>query len=181
MKNIKVKWATTEQIDDLYREEAAAFEEISFIGVDEDPVLLEKVLNKFESVGLSLEDDTTIYMVDGTTMNVHYDLEGDNAYNVNFKMALIPYDNLIFPNNPKEAETHGEMVEIANEIQVIKNELGIRWFRDVVDNNEYREYEKGRHEASEQIQWLIDAKARMLITKPNSSIEKSITVAGLKD
>ena len=178
MKNIKVKWATFEDLDRLYKEEAAAFESVSFVGIDQDPIMCRKVLNKFHSVGLYLKDDTIIYMVDGTTMDVHYDLAGDNAYNANFVMALIPFDNLILPLNAKEATSHEELTEIGNVIQAIKTELGIRWFKDVVDNNEYREYANGRHEASEQIQWLIDAKKRMG-SKPSSDTDKSISISGL--
>ena len=43
-----------------------------------------------------------------------------------------------------------------NDIVAAKSTLKARYFNDVVDNNEYREYLAGRHEKSEQIQWLID-------------------------
>ena len=142
---MKIKSATTKNLDDLYANEAAAFE-VSFERLTDDQNFYNKFLHKLKSAGLKLKEDTTIYIVNGETLNKHYNLEGDNSYSATFKMSLIPYDDLEFLIDPLNTD----------DMEQLKLQLGIRWFKDVVDNNEYREYIKGRHEASEQIQWLID-------------------------
>lgn len=134
--------ATEEDLKNLYEQEGAAFEQIDFF-VFARPDVWDRVYGKFVSNGLSLHDGTTVYVADGKTLNSLYDLEGDNAYQEDFHMSIIPYDSCEF-----------EDVKI-EPMKKMKEALGIRWFRDIVDNNEYREYMKGRHESSEQISWLI--------------------------
>lgn len=85
-----------------------------------------------------------IYVIKGKDMNKVYDLYGDNAYQNNIHIMVIPLDTL----------------KNRNDIVYIKQSIHARYFNDVVDNNEYREYLAGRHEKSEQIQWIIDAYAR---------------------
>lgn len=84
------------------------------------------------------------YVLTGKDMNKAYDLHGDNAYQDNVHHVIIPLKTI--KNN--------------NDISLAKITLKARYFNDVVDNNEYREYIAGRHEKSEQIQWLIDAHNR---------------------
>ena len=82
-----------------------------------------------------------IYVTDGKSFNKAYDLYGDNAYTNNVHHIIIPLDTL----------------KNTDDIVSAKSTLGARYFNDVVDNNEYREYLAGRHEKSEQIQSIIDA------------------------
>lgn len=81
-----------------------------------------------------------IYVTTGKDMNKIYDLAGDNAYQDDVHHIIIPLDTL---KNTKD-------------IVSAKSTIKARYFNDVVDNNEYREYLAGRHKASQQIQWLID-------------------------
>lgn len=81
-----------------------------------------------------------VFVITGKDMNKIYDLAGDNAYQDNVHHVIVPLDTL---KNTKD-------------IVPAKGTIKARYFNDVVDNNEYREYLAGRHKASQQIQWLID-------------------------
>ena len=83
-----------------------------------------------------------VYVVSCEDINKFYDLAGDNAYREEAIFVIIPFDTLKDSNDTSSA----------------KVALRARWFNDVVDNNEYREYMAGRHEKSKQIQWIIDAR-----------------------
>lgn len=85
-----------------------------------------------------------LYVITGKDMNKAYDLYGDNAYQDNVHHVVVPLKTL---KNSKD-------------IVPAKYTIKARYFNDVVDNNEYREYIAGRHEKSEQIQWIIDARSR---------------------
>ena len=80
------------------------------------------------------------YFISASNINKIYDLEGSNSYNSIQTMLIIPLK--YFRNQ--------------NDISKFKSIYQARFFNDVIDNNEYHEYEKGRHKASRQIQWLID-------------------------
>ena len=82
-----------------------------------------------------------ITVITGKDINKVYDLAGDNAYQNDTHHVIIPLKTL---KNIKDTS-------------LAKYTIKARYFNDVVDNNEYREYIAGRHEKSEQIQWLIDA------------------------
>lgn len=101
-------------------------------------------IEKFVNSGIYLVKNITIYVADGSTVNKYYDLEGDNAYESDFHITLISFDDF--------------KTEDSEKISSAKYALNARYWRDVVDNNEYREYKKGRHKATKNIQWLIDAK-----------------------
>lgn len=82
-----------------------------------------------------------IYGIKGKDMNKIYDLSGNNTYQDDLTIIVIPLKTLKDIKYSTDA----------------KYALKARYFNDVVDNNEYREYIAGRHEKSNQIQWLIDA------------------------
>ena len=94
--------------------------------------------NRFE-VNTPIE----IFAIKGKDMNKVYDLYGDNAYPDTLSIMVIPLDT----------------IKDNKDIVSAKSAIKARYFNDVVDNNEYREYLAGRHEKSKQIQWIIDAYA----------------------
>lgn len=86
------------------------------------------------------------YSIKGKDMNKVYDLYGDNAYpDKDFNILVVPTDTI--KNCPNYAH-------IIADVKVL---IHARYFNDVVDNNEYREYKAGRHKRSKQIEWLINA------------------------
>lgn len=112
-------------------------------GIESDDKSCQMIANfiaKRAEVNVPIE----IYVIKGKDMNKAYDLYGDNAYQNNSHIMVIPLDTL----------------KNRNDIVNIKQAIRARYFNDVVDNNEYREYLAGRHEKSEQIQWIIDAYAK---------------------
>jgi hypothetical protein len=88
-------------------------------------------------------DKLIIYTFTGKLMNSTYDLAGSNKYPDSLHFCGVPLNPFI---------KDGKYMEMKSR--------GFRYFNDIVDNNEYREYLAGRHEKSEQIQWLIDVFAR---------------------
>lgn len=76
----------------------------------------------------------------GKIMNKVFDLAGTNAYPDDLIITFIPLKYFKGIRNTIDA----------------KSRFSARYFNDVVDNNEYREVEAGRHEPSDQIQWLVD-------------------------
>ena len=97
---------------------------------------LANVLNR----NFDIKTPVKIYVISGKDFNKIYDLYGDNAYRNDTHHVIIPLSTL---KNTKD-------------IVAAKGLLRARYTNDVVDNNEYREYLAGRHQKSEQIQWLID-------------------------
>ena len=85
-----------------------------------------------------------VYSIMGPTMNNTYDLEGSNKYPTDFHFIYIPFEAFDKSVSLPEVKAYGG---------------GFRYYRDVIDNNEYREYQKGRHKKNEyaDIDWLIDA------------------------
>lgn len=81
-----------------------------------------------------------LYSTTGKIMNKIFDLAGTNAYPDNLAITFIPLKYFKGIRNAINA----------------KSRFSARYFNDVVDNNEYREVEAGRHEPSDQIQWLVD-------------------------
>ena len=81
-----------------------------------------------------------LYSTTGKIMNKVFDLAGTNAYPDNLAITFIPLKYFKGIRTSVEA----------------KSRFDARYFNDVVDNNEYREVEAGRHQPSEQIQWLAD-------------------------
>lgn len=112
-------------------------------GVDCDDKSCQMISN-FIGKHVDVNTPIQIYVIKGKDMNKAYDLYGDNAYKDNIHIMVIPLNTL--KDNRYIVHT--------------KQAINARYFNDVVDNNEYREYLAGRHEKSEQIQWIIDAYAR---------------------
>ena len=105
-------------------------------GDDELCQIIANILNSKYKINTPVN----MYVITGKDMNKEYDLSGDNAYQDNVHHVIIPLSTL--KNSSYTAAA--------------KESIGARYFNDVVDNNEYREYLAGRHKASDQIQWIID-------------------------
>ena len=129
------KVSSRSQLDQFYRNNDYFIECVS--GDEELCQIMANMLYANYPINTPVE----IYVLTGKDMNKAYDLYGDNAYQNDVHHVIIPLKTL--KNN--------------KDIVSAKYTLKARYFNDVVDNNEYREYIAGRHEKSEQIQWLIDA------------------------
>lgn len=127
------------ELDSLYKSEALVFEGLNITKENADMF----VDNLDKMYGVS-EKKLTVYAFDGKLMNSIYDLHDDNKY---------PND-LHFIGLPLNAFMH--KVNGAPVYSYLKAR-GFRFFNDIVDNNEYREYINGYHEKSDQIKWLINA------------------------
>jgi hypothetical protein len=136
-KTIKFKQATSSDLDSLYDSDAYCIEGYDLSELSPNLIIEEFINNNNEYI----KPNTIIYIADGKTVNKHYDLEGENSYKPNFHFTIISLNSVV--------TTDGKY----------PNKYGVkaRWWRDVVDNNEYREYMKGRHKYTPRIQWLIDA------------------------
>lgn len=99
-----------------------------------------QIMANMLAANYDIKTPVEVYIISGKDMNKIYDLYGDNAYQNDVNHVIIPLDTL---KNRKD-------------IVSAKGTLRARYFNDVVDNNEYREYKAGRHKKSKQIQWLID-------------------------
>jgi len=95
-------------------------------------------LSNILAVKYKAKEPIKIYYTTGKYLNDVYDLHGDNRYQNDS-------EHIIFPLNSVPSKYHTQ----------VKQTLHARFFNDVVDNNEYREYIAGYHKASPQIQWLI--------------------------
>lgn len=139
-----IKSADEADLRMLYNNEGVAFEGVDLSSLENEEAE-EFFIKKLVSNGLSLKNDTTVYIAKGSVINKLYDLAGDNAYGDDFVISIIPYDDCIFeyPDN----------TEFMKELKI---NLNIRYWEDIVDNNEYREYKAGRHPHSKQIEWLVD-------------------------
>lgn len=120
-------------LDKFYRNNDYCIECVS--GDDE----LCQIIANTLAVNFDISPPVEMYIVSGKDMNKAYDLYGDNAYQDDVRHVIIPL----------------KTVKSKDVIQA-KIKLKARYFNDIVDNNEYREYEAGRHKKSEQIQWIID-------------------------
>lgn len=108
-------------------------------GLFSDPVFdkMKILVDKFH-----IKPPITVYIIPTKFFNKVYDLYGDNAYEEKgYAHAVIPLSICDHLNDIK--------------LMQLKAKLNARFFNDVVDNNEYREYVAGRHKRSEQIEWLI--------------------------
>jgi len=121
------------ELDRLYSSEAYFVECVSG---DEE---LCQIIANLLGANFEIKQPLDIFVVDGKDFNKAYDLYGNNAYQNDVHHVIIPLDEV----NDKSAYK-------------AKSIIKARYFRDVVDNNEYREYAAGRHKKSAQIQWLID-------------------------
>ena len=77
-------------------------------------------------------------------MNSVYDLHDNNRYSDDLHFTGLPLN--LFMHKVDGAPAYASL-----------KARGFRFFNDIVDNNEYREYINGHHEKSKQIQWLINA------------------------
>lgn len=122
-------------MDKFYRNNDFCIECVS--GDNELCQILANILGANYDINTPVE----IYVTTGKDFNKIYDLAGDNAYQNDVHHVIIPLNTL--KNN--------------NDIVSAKSALKARYFNDIVDNNEYREYKAGRHKKSAQIQWIINA------------------------
>lgn len=134
----KRKLASKSQMNTFYRNNDFFIECVS--GDEEFCQIVANLLGSKFKINTPVE----CYVISGKDMNKVYDLYGNNAYQHDVHHVVVPLNTL--KNN--------------NDIVAAKSRIKARYFNDVVDNNEYREYLAGRHEKSEQIQWIIDAYAR---------------------
>ena len=143
--NIIFKKASSSDMKNLYNIDGLSFEGLDLSSIKNDESM-KKLINRFYNAGVLLNNNCTIYVCTGKDVNKTYDLEGDNRYPDNYHISIISFKDfkLMDPTN-------------YDAVSNMKQSLGCRYWRDVVDNNEYREYIKGRHKATAQIQWLIDA------------------------
>lgn len=121
------------ELDRLYNSEAYFIECVSG---DEE---LCQIMSNLLGANFEIKQPLNIFVVNGKDFNKAYDLYGNNAYQDDVHHVIIPLDDV----GDKSAYK-------------AKAVLKARYFRDVVDNNEYREYMAGRHKKSAQIQWIID-------------------------
>ncbi len=143
--NSKIISSSCENMDKLYDSNAIVLEGVSGIPEDEEDIRFfkESLISPLEEYGIKVSDSYTLYLFKGKDINKHYDLEGENSYKDDFNICAISFNDIEFN------------IGITN-FKAFKENTSWRYWCDVVDNNEYREYEKGRHKKSEQIQWLID-------------------------
>jgi hypothetical protein len=106
-----------------------------------DPRLPQMLANILE-IGYEINTPVEVYYVSCADINEYYDLAGDNRYDDNCIFVVIPLDTL----------------KDGSDCAPAKADLRARYFNDVVDNNEYREYIAGRHERSDSIEWIIKIK-----------------------
>ena len=106
-----------------------------------DPRFPQMLANILE-MGYEINTPVEVYYVSCADINEYYDLAGDNAYNESCIFVIVPLDTLKNISDTSSA----------------KIDLRARYFNDVVDNNEYREYIAGRHERSDSIEWIIKIK-----------------------
>lgn len=106
------------------------------VGDDEFCQVVANILNsKYDII-----TPVNIQVISGMDMNKEYDLYGDNAYQDDVHHIIIPLSTL----------------KNSSDIVSAKEFIKARYFNDVVDNNEYREYLAGRHKPTNQIKWIID-------------------------
>ena len=141
-----IKTATENDLDAIYKADGLGFLNTDFNLIINDAGEMEEFEMKLNSSKVELKEDTTVYVVDGQLINRYYDLEGDNAYEEDEYYSVIPFDQFIM-----DEEKMDKMDWIR-----LRGSLYIRFWRDIIDNLQYTEYVKGRHEKTENIQWLID-------------------------
>ena len=141
-----IKTATENDLDAIYKADGLGFLNTDFNLIINDSGEMEEFEMKLNSSKVELKEDTTVYVVDGQLLNRCYDLEGDNAYKEDEYYSVIPFDQFIM-----DEEKMDKMDWIR-----LRGSLYIRFWRDIIDNLQYTEYVKGRHEKTENIQWLID-------------------------
>lgn len=106
-----------------------------------DPRFPQMLANILE-MGYEINTPVEVYYMSCKDINDYYDLAGDNRYDDSCIFVVVPLATLKNISDTSSA----------------KIDLHARYFNDVVDNNEYREYIAGRHEKTKNIQWLIDIK-----------------------
>ena len=106
-----------------------------------DPRFPQMLANILE-MGYEINTPVEVYYMSCKDINDYYDLAGDNRYNDSCIFVVVPFATLKNISDTSSA----------------KIDLHARYFNDVVDNNEYREYIAGRHEKTKNIEWLIKAK-----------------------
>ena len=142
VKDVVFKQASSSDLDRFYKNSDFCIEGLNMSDIkDKQPLI--NFWNKLKMEGWNIPETVEVWICDGKLMDSKYDLSGTNAYQDNFHFSFFSLEY---------GKRHGEY-----DCAALKLRLGARYFNDVVDNNEYREYLAGRHEYSEQIKWLCDA------------------------
>jgi hypothetical protein len=141
VKDIVFKQASSSDLDRFYKNNDYCIECLDMSTASKEALI--GFWSKLKMEGWNIPEKVEIWICDGKLMNSKYDLGGDNAYSDDVHFSFFPLEY---------GKQHGEY-----NCQGLKSRLGARYFNDVVDNNEYREYLAKRHEYSEQIKWLCDA------------------------
>lgn len=130
---------SVDQFRKLYLGEALCKEGINILEKDDLAQRLANILvNQYHA-----QEPVHIYWFLGKTVNKIFDLHGSNKYPDNFH--FVATDLKAFPSNM---------------MGPVKQYMEFRFFNDIVDNNEYREFVSGKHPYSDQIEWLYDVYAR---------------------
>lgn len=106
-----------------------------------DPRFPQMLANILE-LGYEINTPVEVYIISCEDINNYYDLAGDNRYDDNCIFVVVPLATL----------------KDGSDCASAKADLHARYFNDVVDNNEYREYIAGRHEKTKNIEWIIKVK-----------------------
>lgn len=141
-----IKKGTSADMDRIYNTDGIAIEGIDFFDFKEKRELQIAMLKKLIDAGIHPFSPFTVYVFSGKDVNKHYDLEGNNAYKDSYHISVFSFTEFSFAKDINYAR--------------MKYLLEARYWCDVVDNNEYKEYMKGRHKYTKNIQWLIDASNR---------------------
>ena len=139
-----VKVATKDDLKTLYESDGLAFMNRNFTALINDPGAFEEFNMILNSCKIKLKEDTTVYVVSGKLMDEYYDLEGDNAFRSKY-YSVIKFEDLDIP----------EFMSEMDGIRLLGSLSAISWIK-VVDLANYVEYTKGRHELTEDIQYLVD-------------------------
>lgn len=126
-------------LDKLYLSDALVLEGVNVLEGD----LRDLIINELRKYNIFVELSATVYVFTGKEINEHYDLEGDNAYKDDFHISMISLNDV-------------HMSVEDTDFEGFKNNTKWRYWKDVVDNNEYREWLKGRHMMSDRIKWIVD-------------------------
>lgn len=112
----RIKVTTREQLDALERNSALTWE-----GLEAGDESLKAVFDWIESY--TPVKARRVYITSGATMNLAYNLTGDNAYQDGLTIVSIMLDDIAEPMK----------------IAIPRFQVGGRWFDDIVANNRRRE------------------------------------------
>lgn len=131
-----------EKLDELYDMNGFAFLNRDFNPMLKDEGALKEFKGKMKSYNVIINEDTSIYVVPASIINERYDLEGDNKFKDDTFFSVIPYNV--------------DAAEVTDLIELMYYITDVLEWRTIIDRRMYTEYVKGRHEKTDNIQWLID-------------------------